>query len=308
MISRRNIRVKVMQVLYALETMEDSKIDPVKQLKKDLDASKELFVFLVHNLLEIARFAEKHAAQRASKNLTTVEDRNVNIKLTGNQFVWKILESEAWKKEVDIFNPGRIDSDAVVKKLFLELSESAEYKTYIATQSREKQSERDILKFIFNNLMLPSEAFTGMIEEHFNNWDDDADMLHQLVNNYLQKPGSYDLKEMLTDEKWKFARNLLTTVIEKRDHVNDLIKPKLKNWDADRIAVLDMMLMQMGVCEFLYFETIPPKVTINEYIDIAKEYSTQQSGQFINGVLDNIHKELMAEGKIQKIDFNKQKA
>ncbi|MFL5739282.1 MAG: transcription antitermination protein NusB, partial [Flavisolibacter sp.] len=83
------------------------------------------------------------------------------------------------------------------------------------------------------------------------------------------------------------------------------IVPKLKNWDAERIAALDMIIMKMGVAEFLYFETIPPKVTINEYIDIAKEYSTQQSGQFVNGILDNIHKELALQGKLHKTDFKK---
>ena len=85
----------------------------------------------------------------------------------------------------------------------------------------------------------------------------------------------------------------------------ELIKPKLKNWDMDRVAVLDLILIQMGICEFLYFETIPTKVTINEYIDLAKEYSTLQSGQFVNGILDSIHKDLLAEGKIEKIDFNR---
>ena len=84
-----------------------------------------------------------------------------------------------------------------------------------------------------------------------------------------------------------------------------LIKPKLKNWDPERIALLDMLLMQMGVCEFLFFETIPPKVTINEYIDIAKEYSTEQSGQFVNGILDNIHKELVQGEKLHKTDYKK---
>jgi transcription antitermination protein NusB len=309
MISRRNIRVKVMQLLYALETMGDAgKTDPVKSLKKELDTTKELFVYLVFALTEIARFAEKHAVQRGSKHLPTVEDLNINIKLAGNQFVWKILENEAWQKEVALFRPERIENNDIIKKLYLELVETPEYKTYITDQQREKQKERDILRFIFNNLMLPSESFTSHLEEHFNNWDDDSEMMSQLVNNYLQKPGSYDLKDLITDEKWRFARDLLVTTREKQEYVSELIKPKLKNWDADRIAILDMLVMQMGICEFLYFETIPPKVTINEYIDIAKQYSTSQSGQFINGVLDNIHKELTAEGKIKKIDFNKQKA
>jgi N utilization substance protein B len=92
-------------------------------------------------------------------------------------------------------------------------------------------------------------------------------------------------------------------VLEKKEATMELIRPKLKNWDADRIATLDMILMEMGVCEFLYFETIPPKVTINEYIDLAKEYSTNQSGQFVNGILDNIHKDLLKDERMHKVNF-----
>ena len=100
-----------------------------------------------------------------------------------------------------------------------------------------------------------------------------------------------------------FAKSLLETVIEKKEVSMELLKPKLKNWDAERIAALDLIIIQMGICEFLFFETIPTKVTINEYIDLAKEYSTPQSGQFINGILDNIHKELTTQNKIHKKSF-----
>jgi N utilization substance protein B len=110
---------------------------------------------------------------------------------------------------------------------------------------------------------------------------------------------------MMSTDKEQFARNLLQTVWEKNEHLQTLIIPKLKNWDPERIAQLDMIKMKMGVAEFLYFETIPPKVTINEYIDLAKDYSTQQSGQFVNGILDNIHKELVLQGKMQKVDYKK---
>jgi len=103
----------------------------------------------------------------------------------------------------------------------------------------------------------------------------------------------------------QFAKSLLSTVIEKKEHLESYILPKLKNWDAERLAALDLILMKMGVAEFLYFETIPPKVTINEYIELAKDYSTQQSGQFVNGILDNIHKELVQDGKLQKTAFKK---
>jgi len=308
MISRRNIRVKVMQLLYAMETMEGSKADPVKTLRQQLDASKDLFVYLVYTLTSIARYAEKDAANRAAKNLPSAQDLNVNIKLAGNETVWKILENDTYKKAVEDTKVARLAEDEIIRKLYQELVETPEYQAYIAVDGREKSKEREILKFIFNNIMLPSEAYISRVEEHFNNWDDDAEMMVQLVANYVQKPHSFDLTDMVQEEKWKFAKQLLQTAIDKKEHVGEMIKPKLKNWDAERIALLDMIMMRMGICEFLYFETIPPKVTINEYIDIAKQYSTQQSGQFINGVLDNIHKELVAEGKIQKVDFNKQKA
>jgi len=154
--------------------------------------------------------------------------------------------------------------------------------------------------------MLPNEDFTSHVEEHFANWDDDAEMIEQLMLAYLNKPGSYNLQEMLGADKWDFAKKLLTTTREKREYALELIKPKLKNWDAERIAVLDMILMEMGVSELLYFETIPTKVTINEYIDLAKAYSTPQSGQFVNGILDNIHKDLMAKNKFHKVNYKEQ--
>ncbi|RFM28149.1 transcription antitermination factor NusB [Deminuibacter soli] len=311
MISRRNIRVKVMQLIYALETMDDQKTgktDPVKTLSTQLDQSRELFVYLLHFLMEVTRYAETDAKQRASRHLLTAEDLNVNTKLAGNELLWKILENESYKKAVAADNPKNIEGTIEwIRKVYLQLLETEKYQAYIAVQGREKSTEKDIIQFIFTDLMLANEDFHSFIEENFSNWDDDAEMMLQLIMNYLQKPASFNLQEMLGTEKWQFARSLLNTTMEKKEHLLDIIKPKLKNWDAERIAQLDMILMQMGVAEFLYFETIPPKVTINEYIDIAKDYSTPQSGQFVNGILDGIHKDLLAQDKIRKTDF-RQKA
>jgi transcription antitermination protein NusB len=160
-----------------------------------------------------------------------------------------------------------------------------------------------MLQLVFNDIMLANETFEAHIEDHFSNWDDDAEMMNQFLIAYLNKPQAFNFQAMLSSEKWDFAKGLLQTVLEKQEITMELIKPKLKNWDPERIATLDMILMQMGVCEFLYFETIPPKVTINEYIDLAKEYSTPQSGHFVNGILDNIHKDLVKEMKMHKVNF-----
>ncbi|HRH47188.1 MAG TPA: transcription antitermination factor NusB [Panacibacter sp.] len=304
MISRRNIRVKVMQELYAQQSGQGVAANPLKNLNNQLEQCRELFVYLLYFITEVARYSETDAKLRANRNLPSFEDRNVNTKMAGNETLWAIMENTSFKKELSR-TLNFTDTAEWVKKIYNQLQVSDIYKKYILQNSREKKDDKELLVFIFTNLMLPSENFIEHLEEHFPNWDDDGEMMDQLMINYLQKPGTYNLQNLIDDEKAKFARDLFLTVTDKGAYAIELIKPKLKNWDSERIAVLDMILMQMGVCELLYFETIPPKVTINEYIDLAKEYSTPQSGQFVNGILDSIHKELVAENKIHKIDFRR---
>jgi transcription antitermination protein NusB len=305
MISRRNIRVKVMQTLYTLEVQDQATKpgEPVKILQRHFDQTRQLLSYLIYFITEIARYAETDSRVRASKHLPSEADLHVNIKLAGNEYLWKILEDDSWKKARDTDKPHLQDNKDLIRRLYTALMATDEYRAYLGGQGREKKSEKGILEYIFSQLMLADEGFLSHIEELFSNWDDDGDMIGQLVMSYLAKPGSVNFQEIISKEKSEFARQLLDTVIGKKEVVLDLIKPRLKNWDPDRIATLDMILMQMGVVEFLYFETIPPKVTINEYIDLAKDYSTPQSGQFVNGLLDNIHKDLLREDKMHKIDF-----
>jgi N utilization substance protein B len=307
MISRRNIRVKVMQSIYTLSTLEQQVKpgEPLKLLQKHFDNSKELLLYLTYFLTEVAGYAETDAYVRSNKHLPTKEDLHVNTKIAGNELLWKIKEDETYQQEVGKARPEqRIDKE-IVKKIYQDLIVTPEYRQYIMVNERNAKEEKEILEFLFNNLMLENETFTSHIEENFINWDDDSDMAVHVVRNFLQKPSTLNFREVISADKLEFAKTLLSTLIEKDKHLETLIFPKLKNWDAERIAALDMIIMKMGVAEFLYFETIPPKVTINEYIDIAKEYSTQQSGQFVNGILDNIHKELVQDNKMHKRDFKK---
>lgn len=305
MISRRNIRVKVMQALYSVESQETTTKpnDPFRLLQKHFDNTHHLFVYLIHFLTEIARYAETDSRHRAGKHLPSKADLNVNIKLAGNELLWKILEHPSYQKAVKEARPELLENPELLKKMYQQLVETDKYQQYITVEGRDKKEEKSMLEFIFNELMLPNESFTSYVEETFTNWDDDADMLRLLLQNFLNKPGIFNFQELISREKWQFGKSLLETVLEKKEVTMDYIKPRLKNWDPERIAVLDMILMRMGVCEFLYFETIPPKVTINEYIDLAKEYSTPQSGQFVNGILDNIHKDLVKDDKMHKVAF-----
>ncbi len=296
-----------MQTLYTMATLEKNVKagEPRKVLQAHFDQTRSLFIYLTWFLTEVTRYAETDAHNKASKHLPTAEDLNVNTKIAGNELLWKMLEDAALKEQFATEKPERIADKELIRKIYLELTETPEYKAYIAKGLREKTEEKKIIEFILNDLMLANDLFTGHIEENFSNWDDDGEMVVQLLVGYLAKPGSYNFKQMLSPDKDQFAKGLLDTVLEKDEHLQSLIIPKLKNWDPERIALLDMILMKMGLVEFLYFETIPPKVTINEYIDLAKEYSTQQSGQFVNGILDNIHKELVQQGKMQKVDYKK---
>ena len=296
-----------MQTLYNITTLEsDLKPgEPQKILQSHFDQSRQLFVYLTYFLTEVCRYAETDAHQRAGKHLPTYEDLHVNTKLAGNKILWKIIEETSFKDALVKLKPQLMINKELVKRVYVKLMETPEYRTYINSPARETKEEKEILEFVLDKLMLADENFTSHMEENFTNWEDDGEMVIQLLVNLLQKPGSADFKEMISGEKKDFAANLLKTVFDKGEYLQSLIIPKLKNWDPERIALLDMILMKMGVSEFLYFETIPPKVTINEYIDLAKEYSTPQSGQFVNGILDNIHKELVTQGKMQKVDYKK---
>lgn len=296
-----------MQTLYTIISLENEVKpgEPQKILQQHFDQTRALLVYLTWFLTEVARYAETDSHQKASKHLPTAEDLNINTKIAGNELLWKMLEDEQLKKQLGKLKPSQIGDKELIKKIYFQLTETPIYQNYTRSAQRDAAEEKQIMEFILNDLLLANEVFISHIEENFSNWDDDGDMVVQLLVNYLHKPGSYDFEKLLSPDKADFAKRLLQTVLEKDEHLQSLIIPKLKNWDPERIALLDMIMMKMGVSEFLYFETIPPKVTINEYIDLAKEYSTQQSGQFVNGILDNIHKELVQEGKMQKVDYKK---
>lgn len=295
-----------MQTLYAAHSSHqtDKPFNPEKILKQHFAQSRSLLVFIIQFLTDVARYAEKDAYKRSHKFIPSEKDLNVNTKLAGSNLLWQMLENTSLKDLQKKEKPElMIDADPV-KKIYNKLITTREYIHYINIGQQSRQEDRKIFEYILNDLMLSNEEFVSHVEELFSNWDDDGDMLAQILATFLSKP-TLNLQEIISKDKEQFAVSLLQTVLDKEDFLLEIIKPKLKNWDPERIALLDMVLMKMGLSEFLYFETIPPKVTINEYIDLAKEYSTAQSGHFINGILDNIHKELIEQGKMKKKDFRR---
>ncbi|MFB6453638.1 transcription antitermination factor NusB [Chitinophaga sp. Hz27] len=294
-----------MQTLYALETMEQSSIKPgtaTRLLNEKLDQTCQIFTYLLYSVVRVAQYAETDAQARASKHLPSAEDLQVNTKIAGNEFIYQIINDKGFQVNLEQWKMKHLVDEELVRRLYNLLTATEEYKAYIADEQRKKSAEKEILEFIYKEILAKNELFLQHMEDTFLHWGDDADMMTILIGNYFNKPHLFNFLQLISKEKLDYAKELLLTVIDKKEYCLELIKPKLQNWDPERIAAVDMLLMEMGVCEFLYFPTIPTKVTINEYIDLAKAYSTPQSGQFINGILDNILKDLEKEQLVKKQD------
>jgi len=296
-----------MQTLYTLSAVEPENTEAavkngLRILNEKLAHSLDLFITAIQYVGSVAQYAETDARVRSSKYLATADDRNVNTKIAGNDFIWKTLSNETYQEKVKLAGAHHAISEDWVKKLYQQLVKTDEYQDYIAEESRDAKSEKQIIRFIWTQIILNNEEFQAFLHDELSDWEDDKEMIAMLMDNFFKNSSNINYLSLLSAEKHEYAKSLLRTVIEKHDYCMSLIEPKLINWEAERVALIDLILLRMGVCELLYFPTIPTKVTINEYIEVAKQYSTPQSGHFVNAVLDNILKDLVKEDKISKQD------
>ena len=296
-----------MQTLYTVASSEIEGIEEQKKngsviLNEKLSRSLDLFIVSILYTLDVAQFAETDARKRRSKYLPTEADLNVNTKIAGNEFLWKIKENQTFSEKVKDAKLSRFVDEDQVKKVYQSLVKSDVYDEYISIQDRNPKAEKAIIKYIWEKEILENESLMELFADELSGWEDDKEMTLMLMENFFKSSHKINFLNLISTEKREYAHNLLHSVLEKEEYCMELIQPKLINWDAERVALIDLLLLKMGVCELLYFPTIPTKVTINEYIEIAKLYSTPQSGQFVNGVLDNILKDLTKEDKIRKQD------
>jgi N utilization substance protein B len=296
-----------MQTLYTLETMEPEEQEKNKKLgstilNEKLNRSLDLFVISILYTVRVAQYSEMDAHQRASKYLPTKEDLSVSTKIAGNEFLWEVLSNQTFEEKVKGAKLDHYIDEEWVKKIYISLAKTQEYQDYIAENSRSPKSEKAIIKFLWEKQILGNEKLMEHFADELPGWEDDNEMTLMLMENFFKSNSKINYLSLISTEKREYAHLLMQSVLDKKEYCMELVEPKLINWDAERVALVDLLLLRMGVCEFLYFPTIPTKVTINEYIELAKLYSTPQSGHFINGVLDNILKDLEKENKIRKQD------
>ncbi|NKI32967.1 transcription antitermination factor NusB [Croceivirga thetidis] len=310
MLTRRHIRVKVMQCIYALiQTNDDSLQKQEKFLKVSVDNMYTLYLLLLSFLLELHSLANKHVTHASKKYIASEDDNYPNReKFVKNQLMAQLIDNPILKEELSKrkLNQWSLNEE-YVKKVYNEVKTHEAYKKYMAKPQSTYDEDKEIIITLFSEIIAPNDKIYDFFEDEKLTWIDDL----PIVNTYLVKrirkaskdaKPSYFTPQLLKDQQdMVFANDLLTKTLLNNSILEKEIEGKTPNWDKDRIAEIDYILLKMGICELLNFPSIPEKVTINEYLEIAKEYSTPKSSIFINGILDKLVKEYKANGKLQKV-------
>lgn len=307
MISRRIIRTKVLQVLYAYYTSEDKSLNNAeKELFFCIRKTYDLYHFLMVLVIEIADYAEQRIEIKKNKHQPTYEDLNPNTKFISNQIIQFLRENRQLHAYISQQKLSWVNHPELIKELYLFLTESDFYNEYMADKNRSFLDDRKFTDKLLNDIILVAEDLHEVLEEMSIYWNDDIEFTVSMISKTLKKfhphSGSdQNLMPMFKDQDDRdFARDLLRKSIINHDELLELIKEHSKNWDLDRIAFMDILIMQLAATEFIYFPSIPTKVSLNEYIELSKFYSTEKSRNFINGILDKALKDLKKSGKINK--------
>jgi transcription antitermination protein NusB len=307
MINRRHIRVKVMQSVYALTTSNsDNLVKEENFLKNSIEKMYDLYVLMIDTLPRIQNLAKEQIEISKKKHFATEEDLNPNTKFINNRVLRLIQDSvsfQTYKEEHDLNN--WYVEEKYIRTIYEHLMKSTLYKKYIENESTSFKEDVKFIINVYSDFIAPNEKLADYFEDLNISWVDDIPFVNTWVVKTLQ--GMTENKSLVLGTIYKdqddkeFVSDLFRKTVLKDKEFEKDIADKTPNWERDRIAGLDIILIKMGICEFLNFPSIPTKASINEYIELAKDYSTPKSGFFINGVLDMLCKEFEQTGRLNKI-------
>ena len=304
MLSRRNVRIKVMQVLYSLNRDENLGLqEAMTQYRQSVNRSFELYLFNLWQLLKTASYSREDLARRNAKLLPNDDDRSFTAKLCENRMIRSLMDNTELLKYIRAYHTEEKLDEDITRRLYTDFSKSEEYLHYLGQDLVTEDEHMQILLLLYK-VCVNNEVFNDRMEDFFPTWTDDKSLVVGSVKKTLKAlPAPEDfLQEYIPPKETTqdFGESLLQQVHEQDKELLELIEPTLKNWDVERVAIIDMILLKMALVELMGFPTIPTKVTINEFVEISKMYSTDKSKDFINGILDRLMKKLQKEGKILK--------
>lgn len=294
-----------MQTLYAMSRDKDSaETQTVDSYRTLVAQSYNLYLFHLYLLGRIIIQSENDEIQRKSKHLPSPEDKHFKAIIANNKIADAILQNPELTKEFEKRQFFQLGSDIdIVKKCYHNFSKQEAYITYFSSENHTNKDHIDILLTLYKT-MLKDDLFRELTEDRFNNFIDDESLIAGAIKKTIKSFPDYGpfFREFMPDSDTveDFGLELLHKSIHLKDDLGKTIEPRLINWEMERVAIIDMILLQMAVVELLYFPSIPTKVTLNEYIELSKMYSTDKSKDFVNGILDKLISDLLAEGKINK--------
>lgn len=308
MINRALLRIKVIQILYS-HYKGDGKSLPLaeKELSFSLEKTYDLYYHLLQLSLDITRYAADKIDTRRNKLRPTEEDLNPNTRFIENKFIEQLAENEQLNEYLKKRKLSWVNYPELIKNLYEEIIASDFYAEYMNADKVDYISDKDIWRKIYKKIFLTNEELDEAIEEQSIFWVDDIEVLISFIiktiKRFEKENGTeQDLLPMFRDEEDReFGVKLLQYSFENADEYLKIIDKHTRNWDLDRIAYMDILIMQTALAELRNFPTIPINVTLNEYIEISKNYSTDKSAHFVNGVLDNIVNQLKSENKLIKV-------
>ena len=307
MINRVLIRLKIVQIIYAYYQNGGKNLDTAeKELFFSLSKAYDLYNYLLLLMVEVTKQANKKLNAAKNKLIPTKEELFPNTKFVENRFIAQLEvnkqlldfagnQKKTWENEADF-----------VKSLCEQIMESDIYKEYMASETSSYEEDREVWRKIYKKIIFNNAELDQVLEDQSLYWNDDKEIVDTFVlktiKRFEEKNGAKQelLPEFKDDEDQDFARRLFRRAILNSDYYRHLISENTKNWDLDRVAFMDVIIMQIALAEVLSFPNIPVSVSLNEYVEIAKLYSTPKSGGFINGTLDGIVNQLKKETKLTK--------
>ena len=307
MINRVLIRLKVVQIAYAYYQNGGKNLDTAeKELFFSLSKAYDMYNYLLLLMVEITKQAERKQNAAKSKLLPTAEELYPNTKFVENRFIAQLEMNKQLLEFSETQKKTWENESEFVKSLCEKIMDSDIYKEYMASETSSYEEDRELWRKIYKRIIFNNAELDQVLEDQSLYWNDDKEIVDTFVlktiKRFEEKNGAKQelLPEFKDEEDQDFARRLFRRTILNADYYRHLISENTRNWDLDRVAFMDVIIMQIALAEILSFPNIPVSVSLNEYVEIAKLYSTPKSGSFINGTLDGIVNVLKKENKLTK--------
>lgn len=312
MLSRRQLRIKVLQALYAFFQSNSDRIDiGEKQLFKSIDKIYELCFWQLSIIIEIVEFSKGRLADAKQKHFPTAEDLNPSTKFIDNRFIEQLSNNRIYQKKFDQYKISWADQTEMIRKLYRSVIESSFYKEFKITESQSYHEDKEFIILLMKKILAKSDSLKQFYEDLSIYWSDDyhsvTALVIKMINSFNEDSDEFHLLPVIFktahdegNEDVEFVKSLYRKTIVNSDKLETLIAEKTVNWDYDRIAIMDVIILKMALTELTEFKSVPIKVTLNEYIELSKYYSTPKSNVFVNGILDKLIADLSESRDIKK--------